>query len=113
MSSAEVTAFLRDFKDKMGIWDIFFIVRDKNIQALADLEITSNKRKEIITSLETKDYSEGPLKETQYGGSEMWVFGKTVKDKEVYIKISKGAANSNTLCISFHIADHPMNYPLK
>jgi hypothetical protein len=42
----------------------------------------------------------------------MWVFGKDVKGQEVYIKITLGKGSS-ALCISFHIAEHPMNYPFK
>ncbi len=44
---------------------------------------------------------------------EMWVFGKDVKGTEVYIKISMGVPNSHSICISFHVAEHPMNYPFK
>ena len=43
----------------------------------------------------------------------MWVFGKDVKGREIYIKIALGRKNSSTVCISFHIAEHPMIYPLK
>jgi hypothetical protein len=43
----------------------------------------------------------------------MWVFGKEVKQKEVYIKISMGIANNSAVCISFHVAEYPMIYPLK
>jgi hypothetical protein len=43
----------------------------------------------------------------------MWVFGKQLKNKEVYIKVSMGRENNGAVCISFHIAEHPMNYPLK
>ncbi len=43
----------------------------------------------------------------------MWVFGKDVKGKEVYIKITLGKPNSHTICISFHKAEFPMSYPLK
>jgi len=43
----------------------------------------------------------------------MWVFGKEVKKKEVYIKISMGIENTNAICISFHIAEYPMKYPYK
>jgi hypothetical protein len=53
------------------------------------------------------------LIENLYGGAEMWVFGKTVRKKEVYIKITMGVINSSVLCISFHLAQHKMQYPLK
>ena len=35
------------------------------------------------------------------------------KEREVYIKITLGYENGQTICISFHIAEHPLNYPFK
>ncbi len=87
--------------------------RGKNAQALLDLELRPVERTKIIKTLEINDYSEGPLEEALYGGSPMWVFGKTVKNTEVYIKITLGNENNRTICISFHIAEHPLTYPFK
>ncbi len=113
-SETAVAAFLKDFKEKMKFWDVLFRDdRGKNAQALVDLELRPIERKTILEALETKDYSEGPLKEILYGGADMWVFGKTIKKKEVYIKITMGTMNSGVICISFHLAQHKMNYPLK
>lgn len=110
----EVTAFLNDFKTKMGIWDILFRdERGKNAQALAALELRPNERKAVLESLLAKDYSQGPIEEKLYGGSDMWVFGKTIKKQEVYIKITLGAMGASVICISFHLAEHKMHYPLK
>ena len=110
----EVTSFLNDFKTKMKFWDVLFRDdRGKNAQALVDLELRPMERKTILETLETKDYSEGPLEEKLYGGADMWVFGKTIKKKEVYIKITMGAMGCSVICISFHLAQHKMNYPLK
>jgi hypothetical protein len=44
---------------------------------------------------------------------EMWVFGKEINKHEIYIKITMGQPNQSVICISFHIAEHPMIYPLK
>lgn len=113
-TETEVASFLKDFKEKMKIWDVLFRdERGKNAQALVDLELRPIDRKAILESLETKDYSEGPLEEKLYGGAYMWVFGKTIKNKEVYIKVTLGAVGSNVICISFHLAQHKMYYPLK
>jgi len=110
----EVESFLKDFKTKQRVYPIFFWdERGKNAQALLDLEISPIKRKEVIEKLNTEDYSEGPLEEKMSGILPMWVFGKEVKEIEVYIKISMGKANSNVICISFHPSEHPMNYPFK
>ena len=110
----EVERFLKDFKLKSGIFQLIFLDdRGKNAQALLNLEISPGKRIEIISKLEVEDYSEGPLEEKMRGMLPMWVFGKKVKKQEVYIKISLGVENSNTICISFHPAEHPVNYPFK
>ena len=106
----QVKLFLSEFKTKMKIWDVIFRDdRGKNLQTLLELEIRPIDRK---TSLE-KLKLEGPINEILYGGSDMWVFGIVLKNKEIYIKISMGFVGTSTICISFHIAEHPMNYPFK
>lgn len=113
-TETEVARFLKNFKEKMKFWDVLFRDdRGKNAQALVDLELRPTDRKAILEALETSDYSEGPLPEILYGTADMWVFGKTVKKKEVYIKITMGVMGSSVICISFHLAQHKMNYPLK
>jgi len=108
----DVELFLKNFKTKLGIWNIAYLDgRPKNTQTLADLEIPPYKRTEVVKSLEIPNYSEGPIEEKMLGGSEMWVFGKKVKKKEIYIKITMGIPNNAVICISFHIAEHKMKYP--
>ena len=113
-TKTEIESFLKDFNLKMQIWNILFRdERGKNTQTLIDLEIRPIERKQILETLNYKDYSEGPIEENLYGGSDMWIFGKMIKSKEVYIKITMGAANSSVICISFHISEHPIQYPFK
>ena len=79
---------------------------------MLDLEITPTYRKEIISLLKVEDYSQGPLDE-KYTAYCLCGFSAKIKQKEVYIKISMGTENNNAICISFHISEHPMNYPFK
>jgi len=110
----EANRFLKEFKQKLAIWDVVFLNnRNKNIQALADLDINPAKRIEVLNNLTVDDFSEGPFEELIFGGSEMWVFGKQINGIEVYIKISMGRPNKATLCISFHLSEYKMNYPYK
>lgn len=110
----EVEKFLNQFCEKLKIYDIIFRDdRGKNMQALAELDITPNYRLEVIKSLTVDDYSEGPIINTLNQFGDLWVFGKDVKGNEVYIKISLGFPNNKTICISFHKAEHKMNYPFK
>ena len=114
ISEQEVNKFLKDFKEKMKIWSVLFRDdRGKNAQTLADLEIRPIDRKKVLENLKTEDYSEGPIEDTLNKSTDMWIFGKEVKRNEIYIKISIGYAGTSVICISFHIAEHQMNYPFK
>lgn len=110
----EIVQFLNDFHQKLKVFDILF--RDelgKNQQALADLDLTPAMRRKVIEQIEKWDYTEGPLDDKLYGLASIWVFGKTIKQREVYIKISMGLPHHQVICISFHIAEKPMIYPFK
>ncbi len=71
--------------------------RCKNAQALVDLELRPIDRRTILEQLEIKDYCEGPLEEKLYGGADMWFFGKIIKKKEVYIKITMSAMGNSVI----------------
>ncbi len=111
---SEVEKFLSQFKVKLDIWGIIFLdVRERNMQALADLNISRFERLDEIRTIQVEHYSEGPIRDVLNDYAEMWVFGKDVNGIETYIKITLGKPNLKTICISFHQAEHPMNYPLK
>lgn len=113
-SKEEVEAFLEQFKIKISIWGIIFLDnREKNAQTLLNLNISRFERLNIINSIKTEDYSQGPIIDALNDYGEMWVFGKDVKGVEIYIKITIGKPNLKSICISFHQAEHPMKYPLK
>jgi hypothetical protein len=110
----EVKKFLEDFKIKLGIWGVIFRDgRSKNAQTLLILDIMPIHREKILKELLVVDYSEGPKKENLNGEADMWVFGKMIKGTEVYIKITLGFAGAQVICISFHVAEFPIKYPLK
>lgn len=110
----EIQGFLDDFKAKLSIWGVIFRDdRGKNTQALLDLDITRDERIVLLKKIIVNDYSEGPLEEKLNGGHDMWVFGKEMKNKELYIKIALGINGAKVICISFHVAEHKMNYPFK
>lgn len=109
-----VEEFLKDFKAKAAVFGITYKDdRGKNFNALSILDITPKSRDEFLLSLIIDDYSQGPLNEDWHGAKAMWVFGKTIKNIEVYIKICIVEQTGGTICVSFHEAAHPMNYPLK
>lgn len=110
----EVQRFLRTFHAKLKVFDILFRDdRGKHQAALFDLDITPVYRVEIIKSLAVTDYSAGPIVSELGKNTELWVFGKDVKQREVYIKISLGFPIESVICISFHLVERPMEYPFK
>lgn len=110
----DVKAFLEQFNAKVQVFGIRFRNdRQKNRDALLQLDISPLQRELIVKNLLVQDYVEGPVVDALNKDGEMWVFGKDVKDREVYIKITLGYENGQTICISFHIAEHPMRYPFK
>ena len=114
VSIEEVKAFLDQFNIKAQVFGIFFRNdRPKNQEALLQLDITPLQREVIVKNLQVQDYVEGPVIDVLNKESEMWVFGKDVKGREVYIKITLEYQNGQTICISFHIAEHPLVYPFK
>jgi hypothetical protein len=109
----EVEQFLRNFKVKLNVFGVTYVGREKNAQTLLDMEWVSSKRTDVLKELEVTDYCEGPLDETMHGAGNMWVFGKEISGTEFYIKIAMGRTNNNTICISFHTSEQPLNYPFK
>jgi len=112
VTEEEVNLFLNEFKQKMEIFDVIFLNREKNLQALLDLEIVRANRSAYLKALKTKDYFNGPTPD-QFGGRELWEFGKKIKGKEVYIKVSLGTVNKPVICISFHLAERKIKYPFQ
>lgn len=114
ISKDEVQRFLDQFHAKMKVFGIIYRDdRSKNQQTLEELEIVPMYRKVVIESLTVEDYVQGPVIDELNRLGEMWVFGKDVKGREIYIKIMMGCAGSQTICISFHIAEHPLSYSFK
>lgn len=110
----EIELFLAKFIQKVKIFGIIFRDdRGKNMQTLLDLEITPKYREDVIMNLNPDDYVEGPIEDTLNKKGEMWVFGKEVNGRDVYIKISMGISNSSAICISFHIAEYRITYKFK
>jgi hypothetical protein len=80
---------------------------------MTDLEFSILDVKKELQLLEVIHYSGSPIQETLYRGADMWVFGKIIQGKEVYIKITIGQPSDKVLCISFHFSEKPLIYPHK
>lgn len=86
LTKEDVQKFLDQFHSKMKVFGIIYRDdRGKNQKTLEELEIVPLFRKVIIENLTVEDYVEGPVVDTLYKIGDMWVFGKDVKEREVYI----------------------------
>jgi hypothetical protein len=114
ITNKEVESFLNELHTKMKIFGILFRDdRGKNQATLQELEIVPSYRTVVIENLRVEDYVQGPVVDELNRLGEMWVFGKDVKGREIYIKVMISGGTSQTICISFHIAEHPLIYPFK
>jgi len=110
----EVESFLKDFKVKMGVLSIVFRdERGKNRNALLELGITPNDRNDYLQKLKAINYFKGPTENYENNIGALWGFGTDVNGSEVYVKITMGIKNKPVICISFHLAEYPIEYPFK
>ncbi len=81
---------------------------------LSDLGLTKKNAEDILLSLSVVDYSKGPESDRDRSGN-VWFFGKEVNGHELYIKLKVAEVKGVKLakCISFHVAEHAIRYPLK
>lgn len=109
---AQVVLFVTQFREH---WPPKCVVisTDKNIQALANFNITPRQRRDIILHLSVENYVDGPLLDKDRGGEGIWIFGERVQEEEVYIKLNlfevKGKYCAS--CLSFHPAEWSLTYP--
>ncbi len=111
----QILCFLRDFKDLIGEGKYFVTERKKNQDALIYYGITARQREDVILALTLADYSSGPHKDTYKPGA-YWIFGTTVEEKEVYIKIkifTDDFGNDRGVCFSFHPPERKMDFPFR
>jgi hypothetical protein len=89
------------------------IPRPANIACLAELGLTRKNQREEILALTVSDYCEGPEPDKDRPG-EVWVFGKRISRKEVYIKLKIARVGKEKMakCLSFHPAKHRLCFPL-
>lgn len=111
----KVGEFLKEFKKIVTTGrGLDIIPRRDNIDALAKLGMTKKNRKDEILALSVADYCEGPIPDRDKPG-EIWVFGKCMGGKEVYIKLKIAHSGNEKIakCLSFHAAQHPLCFPFK
>jgi hypothetical protein len=90
------------------------VPRPENKKCILKLGFTYQDIKETLLDLSVEDYCEGPFRDRDIPG-ELWVFGKLIDNKTVYIKIKFASLGPLKIVrvVSFHFAEYPLEYPLK
>ena len=121
-----VKTFLEELKEiiesvDFDIDDDFLIIKsNKDDMAystsytMTDLDYDSSDIIERLKELTVSEYSETLIDKDDDKPPLLFVFGKYINGKLVYIKLKiKGKTEKRVLCLSFHYAKHDMKFPYK
>lgn len=114
-----IVQFLMEFKG-LAQHSLYVTNRPENTQCLMDLGLTFSDRLAAILALSVEDYSSGPEADRDRAG-EVWIFGATISNVEIYIKLKivayEDCATKRQIkqakCISFHPTHEPLIYPFR
>jgi hypothetical protein len=114
----QVNAYLQEIKDTIQNpvaeqgWVL--VPRPENTGCILQLGFKYPDIRDTLLSLSADDYCEGPSRDRDIPG-ELWVFGKVVGTRTIYIKIKLASLGSLKIVriISFHFAEYSLIYPLK
>ena len=90
------------------------VPRKENKECLLQLGFKYPDIKETLLGLSVEDYCEGPCDDRDQPG-ELWVFGKAIDNKVVYIKLKLASFGPLRIVrvVSFHFAEHTLEHPFE
>ena len=120
----EVAEFLGKLNDillneKFDVEKDITIIKSKKKEAqystpytLLDLDYDTDDVVERLKELRVEEYSETKIDKDDLNPPLLYVFGKNIDGKQVYIKLKiKENKQKHILCVSFHYAEREMNFP--
>lgn len=79
---------------------------------IADLDYNAEDVVDRLKELTVSDYSETLIDKDDDKPPLLFVFGKDINNRQVYIKLKiKGEKSRRILCLSFHYAEYKMSFP--
>lgn len=124
-SREEVAEFLEGLKRLLtskafSIETDFILIRKRKTDderhstpyTLLDLDYSVEDVVDRLKELTLADYSETRVDKNNLDPPLLFVFGKTIEKKTVYIKLKvRETQKKKVICVSFHYAKEKMNYP--
>lgn len=122
----DVKVFLEELKEVLeaenfNIDDNLLIIKSSKDEieystnyTMTDLDYDSSDIVERLKELTVSEYSETLIDKDDDKPPLLFVFGKDINSKLIYIKLKiKGEITKRVLCLSFHYAKHDMEFPYK
>ena len=122
----DVKVFLKELKDilnseKFYTGEDMIVVKSKKDEIeysteylMVDLDYDESDIVERLKELTLDEYSETLIDKDDDKPPLLFVFGKDINNRLVYIKLKiKGEKSKKVLCLSFHYAKHTMPFPYK
>jgi hypothetical protein len=111
----KIAEFLQDLKEQISKVGLAIFPRAKNLQAMAQLNLTRQQVAEMALGLVVEDYTKGPEQEHGNAQNDVWVFGPSLDGQIIYFKFldSGWGTGRKIYCYSIHQADYSMSYPCK
>lgn len=78
---------------------------------ILDLDYETSDIVERLKELTVQEYAETLYDRDNNNPPLLFVFGKDINCKKVYIKLKIKDIKKNVLCLSFHYAEYVMNFP--
>lgn len=122
----EVTVFLKQLKELLCKEDFdinkdITIIRTKKKKederystpyTLLDLNYDTSDVVDRLKELSVQEYSETLVDKDDLNPPLLFVFGKNINNKQIYVKLKmKGNSSDHILCVSFHYAKEKMLFP--
>ena len=121
----EIVVFLEELKGLLGKDDFnidsdFLLIKKRKPDdeehstpyTILDLDYDIWDVVERLKELSVAEYSETKIDKDDLNPPLLFVFGKDINNKLVYIKLKiKGDNKKRVLCVSFHYAKEPMAFP--
>lgn len=112
----DINSLLGKAQDRIEHGSVSFVERHKNMTFLNRMGISIDDALFMVTILKHTDYYRGPTPErdSKYPPGDMWEFGIPEElSEEVYVKLKELHLCEDVLCMSFHNAEFPVNYPYR
>ena len=119
-NKSEINNFLSQMREVIGkINGFHFVDREKNLNSLYKHGLKIDIAKFYIETLEVKDYWKGPEPDDkEFNNYDWWFFAREINtvlgNTLFYIKIRiETRGREQVICLSFHEADYPIDFPYK